>query len=364
MTGTDLGAEALELHRQLVAIPSLSHDETAIAHHVQGYLSQRGASVERLGNNIIARAGSGPRVLLNSHLDTVPFNARWTRDPYHVEVIDGRVYGLGSNDAKASAAAMTAAFLGVLADDGPCEVVLMLVPEEETGGEGTEVAWPHLRGQDWVPAGVVVGEPTGLDIAVAQKGLVVLELETEGDGGHSANAAAQGARNAVYELARDLLALESLHLGDPHPFLGPPTLQPTQTSGGDARNMVPVRARSILDVRTVPGVAHGALIDRVRAAVSGEIQVISERLVPRECDEDAAIVRAARKARPKARCYGSPTLSDLVFFSDVPAIKCGPGMSERSHQPDEFVLESEIRDGVEFYGELIRAMARIPEVTK
>jgi acetylornithine deacetylase len=200
------------------------------------------------------------------------------------------------------------------------------------------------------------GEPTGLDVAAAQKGLLVLELLGRGNSCHAAHAAALEARNAVLALARDLVALDALDLGPPHPRLGPVTLQPTVVRGGTARNVVPGEATAVLDVRTVPG-SHREVVQRLSKVVSGELRVLSDRLEPRETGETETVVRAALRARPQARVYGSATLSDMVFIKDVPAIKCGPGRSERSHTPDEFVLEEEILAGAHFYASFIDSFA-------
>ena len=171
----------LRFHRDLVETPSVSHEEGPIADFVAHWLSSRGASVERIGDNVLARAGSGPGLVLCSHLDTVPATDAWSRDPFEVQREEDRIYGLGSNDAKASVAAMTFAFLDVLERGGPCEVALLLVPEEETGGDGAEVSWPHLKATGFETRGVVVGEPTALEIATSQKGMLILELTARGD---------------------------------------------------------------------------------------------------------------------------------------------------------------------------------------
>jgi len=351
--------QLLDFHRMLVSTPSVSHEETALADQVQAWLEQRGAAVERVGDNLIARAGSGPRCVLCSHLDTVPPTEAWTRGPFDVVREGERIYGLGSNDAKASVAAMTFAFLDVLERGGPCEVALLLVPEEETGGDGAEVSWPHLKSHGFEDASVVVGEPTNLDVATAQKGLLILELSAEGDTCHSANAAAVGARNAVRALARDIVALDDVDLGPAHPTLGATTLEPTVTRAGDRRNVVPGRATSWLDLRTVPGVDHQDLVAAVRSRVEGEVRVHSDRLLPSQCPDGALIVEAARQARPESRVYGSRTMSDMVWFADVPVIKCGPGQTERSHTADEYVLASEVVEGYEFYAGLFRRFAEL-----
>lgn len=355
--GPVAGVDPVELVRSIVAIPSLSGDESAVMDHVAGVLTADGVCVERLGRNLVARTGTpgGPRLLLNSHLDTVPPAAGWTLDPYAATDVDDRIHGLGSNDAGASAMAMLAAFVDAhhAGAATTSDLMLTLVVDEETGGEGTEVVWPALRERGWVPDGVVVGEPTGLQVAIAQKGMLILELETSGDACHSANALALGARNAALELARDLVRLADVDLGPVHPELGPSTLQPTIVEAGTARNMVPGRATAALDLRTVPGLGHEAIIDRVRAAASGTVKVISQRLEPRHCVPDAPVVRAALAAAPGTATFSSATMSDLVFFDGVDAIKCGPGDSARSHRPDEYILPAEIRAGHAFYRALI-----------
>lgn len=347
----------LAWHRELVATPSVSHEEGRIADLVGARLERHGATVRRIGDNVVATAGQGPRLLFCSHLDTVPATEAWTRDPYDVVREGDRIYGLGSNDAKASVAAMTEVFLDVLARGGPIELTLLLVPEEETGGRGAELSWPTLRDEGFRPDGVVVGEPTALEIADAQKGLLILEMTAHGDGGHSANARATGAVNAMRVLARDLVALEGIDLGAAHPTLGRSSLEPTVTRAGERRNMVPDRATCWLDLRTVPGVAHRDLIARVKERVRSEVRVHSERLRPIACPGEAAVLAAAREARPEATVYGSRTMSDMVWFREVPAIKVGPGRTERSHTPDEFVLASELVEGAAFYARLAARFA-------
>ncbi len=289
----------------------------------------------------------------NTHLDTVPPTKSWTRDPYDVVVEEGRVYGLGSNDAKAAAACMMTAAVA-LADGGPVDLWLTLVADEETGGRGTELVWPHLRDRGVRPAGVCVGEPTGLDVATAQKGMLALELVRTGDVCHAANA--EGAENAIFEMAKDLTALEGVDLGPPHSSLGDCTLQPTVLRAGEAANALPSTAICRLDLRTVPSrdgeEVHRALVERVRRAVAGEVRVVSERLKPISCDEESPIVQAALAARPASKTYASPTMSDWVFFEGVPGIKCGPGLSPRSHRPDEFVAERELIEGTALYARM------------
>ncbi len=349
--------EILALHRAITAIRSVSGEEAGLADFLGDLLRRNRVPVTRLGATLLATVGEGPVLLFDTHLDTVPPAPGWTRDPWDVEVVDGRVYGLGANDAKASVAAMTAAFLAFREADLPFTLALALVEAEETRGTGTEAVLAELARRGAPPEAAVVGEPTGLDVAVAQKGLMVLELVARGEACHAANAAALGAANAARRLAHDLVALEALDLGLPHPRLGPVTVEPTQLRAGTARNVVPGEATALLDVRTTPGLHGRELVERLAAAVTGEVRVLSERLKPRETPEASPLVSAAREARPEARLFGSSTLSDLVFLEGIAAVKCGPGRTERSHTPDEYVLESEILEGARFYTRLVRAWA-------
>lgn len=350
--------EILDLHRTLVSQESISGNEQGLVTWLCTFFESKGVKAERLENNVIVRTGNGKPLLFNSHLDTVPANSSWTRDPWHAESVDGKVFGLGSNDAKASVTAMISCFMRIHDAGGPVELTLMLVAQEETGGRGTEFAWPTMRKRGYMPEGIVVGEPTGLNIGTSQKGLMILELLAEGDACHAANARQLGAKNPVYQLAADLKHLEEINLGPEHPLLGETTLQPTMLMGSQASNQVPGVATAVLDLRTVPGMSNTDLLERLRSQVTSEIRPRSIRLEPYDCADDASIVIAAKAARPQSVTFGSPTMSDQVFFTGFPTIKCGPGLSERSHTGDEFVLESEILEGADFYFNLCEAFAR------
>lgn len=358
--------ELLALHRELVATPSVSGDEVAIVSLLLSFFQDHGATTEHVGGSLLAWMGkapvkgdvpSVPVVVLNTHVDTVPPAPGWTKAPHQPTSVGGRIFGLGANDAKASVAAMVGAFLAVQEVDLPFALALMLVRGEETKSVGTAEVVAELDRRGLVPSMAVVGEPTGLDLAVAQKGLLVLELVARGEAAHAAHARTLGARNAIVRLARDLAAIADLPEGPLDPHLGRATIEPTVLSGGSARNVVPAEARAVLDCRTVPIEPPEDLLARLRGAVEGELVVLSDRLVPVATDASSALVAAALRARPEARLYGSATLSDLTFFRGIPAIKVGPGQSERSHRPDEFVLEDEIVAGAEFYERLLLELA-------
>jgi acetylornithine deacetylase len=358
--------EVLALHRAIVEIPSVSGEEGPLADFLEAKLRRHGAEPQRLGQTLLVLSGASapaeerrPVLLLDTHLDTVPPAPGWTREPWRAVAEAGRVYGLGANDAKAVVAGMVAAFLAFLDVELPFTLALALVEAEETRGTGTQAVLAELARRGLPLEAAVVGEPTGLDLAIAQKGLLVLELVARGDACHAAHAAALGATNAARRLARDLVALDDVDFGAPHERLGPITLEPTQVRAGTARNVVPAEATAILDVRTTPALSCAEVVRRVERAVAGEVRVLSDRLRPRETPADAGVVEAARRILPEARLVGSPTLSDMAFLDGVPAVKCGPGRSERSHTPDEYVLESEVLEGARFYTRLVGAYAEL-----
>ena len=350
-------AEVLELHRRIVSIPSISGNEAEVVAFLDGWLTERGVAVERVGDSLLSLVGDGPLCLLDTHVDTVPPASGWSRDPHDVAVDDGKVIGLGANDAKASVAAMCSAFVAVAKAELPIAIGLALVAGEETDGHGTEEVLAELERRGRKPVAAVVGEPTGLDVAVAQKGLLILELQTTGTSCHAAHGERLGARNAIRAIARDLVSIERVDLGDEHPLLGGTTLEPTMIHGGTARNVIPTDSSVILDLRTTPKASHEELVDRISKAVRGKVNAVSTRLVPRETEDDDPVVRAAVAARPDAKLFGSATMSDMVFMDRIAAIKVGPGQTDRSHTADEFVLETEILEGARFYEALLRAYA-------
>lgn len=341
--------DSVALLKDLVRIPSPSGGEEAIASYLEQALRSFGFEPRRDGNNLHAALGTrGPVLLLNSHTDTVPTGEGWTRDPLGAETENGRVYGRGSNDAKGCLAAMIAGASAAFASNPPKgRVLLAATCEEETSGAGLEALLPSLP----KPDAAVVGEPTGLHPAVAQKGLLILEIAVKGE---SAHAAWGGGRNAVVAAAKDILALEGVSFDRSHPALGLPSLAVTQAKGGERHNVIPDRCDLVVDVRTTPAYAPEEIVSMVRQRVSGEVSVRSKRLVSVDTDPDAGIVRAALRANPGAVPFGSPTLSDWVFLDGIPAVKVGPGDSRRSHTPDEFVTEDEVRAGAAFYERLIR----------
>jgi acetylornithine deacetylase len=354
----DTAAPEIRLLSDLVAIPSLSGDEDEIAGFLTETACAWGLGVERDDAGIVIEVSGrspGPTLVLATHIDTVPPGEGWTRDPNAPEIEDGRLYGRGSGDAKASVAAMVLAARDLAARGGPAvgRLLVLLGLSEET----RETTMPRLVQRVESASGApidaaIVGEPTNLDLAIAQRGLLRLDLVAEGEQRHAGRADAGPYVNAIEVLARDILALDGLARGRPHALLGEVTITPTMLEAGVGRNVTPPVARAALDVRSTPEWAHAELIELVRGTVRSRVEVVSERLVPCETPERSRILEAARLARPGAREYGSPTSCDWVFLRHADAIKCGPGTSARSHTPDECVDLAEVTEARRFYAAL------------
>ena len=341
---------AVDLLREVIRIPSESRREEAVVARLGSAMLELGLSPKITGRNLTATldGGDGPLLLLNSHTDTVPVGQGWTRDPLAANIEDGKIYGRGSNDAKGCLVAMILGARNAFASNAPKGKVLIAAScEEEVLGQGLEVLLPTLP----CPDAAVVGEPTGLRTAIAQKGLLLLEITSMG---RSAHAAHGGGVNAVEAAARDVLALSTLKIPGMHATLGETSLHVTQISGGDRHNVIPDRCKLVVDIRTVPSVSAEEIIALVKKTVHGEVVVRSNRLGSVETDPSHAIVKAALAANPPGAAYGSPTLSDWVFLKGIPTVKAGPGDSKRSHAPDEYLEVAELEAGVAFYENLIR----------
>jgi acetylornithine deacetylase len=199
----------------------------------------------------------------------------------------------------------------------------------------------------------IIGEPTDLDLAVAQRGLMMVDLVAHGDQRHAGRVTEDGPfTNALTALARDLVRLESLFTDRPHPMLGHPTVTPTMVTAGVSRNVTPPSARAVLDVRSTPAWSHAELAEVLKATLDSEVVVTSDRLVPCETPAGSSLLAACAALRPAARQYGSPTCSDWVFLRHLDAVKCGPGTSRRSHTPDECVDLPQVSAARRFYADL------------
>lgn len=340
----------IELLKELVAIPSVSGSEAAIATRVEGILRDLHLEPRRKGDNVWAVVGSGnaPRLLLNSHLDTVPAGPSWTIPPHPPTERDGRIFGLGANDAKASVAAMITAVAGLrdeIARSGGT-VILALTCNEEMGRQGLETIVDDLKPLD---AGII-GEPNGMGICVAQRGSVSLHLSWKGKSAHAAHGSPD---NAMKKALEDLLALENLDWPKSDPLLGKARCEVTQIHAGDRINVIPDKVTASVDIRYGAAYEAAEIVRIVAETVRGEVKVHSDRRVAVATDADAAIVRAARSAQPGAALVSSGTSSDWVFLKGIDAIKMGPGDTKVSHTADEFIPTAEVSRGTKIYRETI-----------
>lgn len=349
--------DEIDLLRRMVAIPSVSGEEELLATYVEQTVEGWGLEVARddLAVRVEVRSPKpGPTIALVSHLDVVPPGKGWTRDPFTPIVEGQRLYGRGSGDAKASVAAMLTAASDVAKAGGPetGRLLVLLGYGEETKHTTMERAVEIAGTID----AAVIGEPTNLEFAVAQRGLMMVDLLAGGDQRHAGYAAADGDfQNAVLVLARDLLKLDGLFAGRTHAMLGRTTATPTMLDAGVSRNVTPPVAKAILDIRSTPDWTHDEVADVLREALVSEVVVTSQRLVPCETPAESRLLGIARRVRSQSRSFGSPTCSDWVFLRQSDALKCGPGTSRRSHTPDEYVDLPEVTAAREFYAELVLA---------
>ena len=353
--------DEIDLLEALVAIPSVSGEEEALARHVELRVREWGLEVTRDELAVRVEVGThpGPTLALVSHLDVVPPGEGWSREPFTPTVEGQRLYGRGSGDAKASVAAMLWAAKDLADAGGPASgrLLVLLGYGEETKHTTMERAVETAGRID----AAVVGEPTNLEFAVAQRGLMMVDLLAEGDQRHAGYAAADGEfRNAALVLARDLLKLDGLFAERSHPVLGRTTATPTMLDAGVSRNVTPPVAKSILDIRSTPDWTHDEVAHVLRESLASNVIVTSQRLVPCETPAGSRLLAVARRLRPQARTFGSPTCSDWVFLRHVDAVKCGPGTSRRSHTPDEYVDLPEVSEARRFYADLARAYLAEP----
>lgn len=349
----------VELLKELVACPSVSGDEDTIARLVESTVRAWGLDVVRddTGVKVMVETGRPGRTLaFISHLDVVPPGQGWTRDPFVPTIEGDLLYGRGSGDAKASVATMLLAALDFAERRGDAAgtlvVVLGLGEETKHTSMGRAVATlPPI-------SATVVGEPTNLAIAIAQRGLMMVDLVARGDQRHAGYASQGGFVNAITELAKDLVKLPALLAERDHPILGLTTVTATMLEAGVSRNVTPPVAKAVLDIRSTPAWDHSEIGPALKGALGCEVVVTSERLVPCETPADSKLLAAARRVSPGVETFGSPTCSDWVFVRHTDAIKCGPGTSRRSHTADEAVDLPEVRAARSFYRALAEEYLR------
>ncbi|MFO8030502.1 MAG: M20/M25/M40 family metallo-hydrolase [Cyclonatronaceae bacterium] len=341
-----------ELLKQLIRFPSVSTEEQELVDWLEAEVAATGLlEMERYEDNLLFHLGSGrPWLFLNSHSDVVPPSARHAGNPYDPVEKGGRIYGRGSTDAKGPVSCMLMALLN-LSQSGfhpPGRVTMALTVCEESAGENNGMS--RLRQKIERPDAALIGEPTLLHPCAAQKGLLILKLETEGEAGHAARVTGP---NAIYEMATCLQKLRTISFSEENPFIGSTRITPTTIQGGTARNAHPDSCTVHVDIRTIPEVPNETIIERFRQELGISVTVFSDRFVSTSTDPGHAIARAARAVTGNP-LFGSPTTSDWVFLADVPAIKIGPGNSSDSHTANESIAVSQLEEGVRVYEQIIR----------
>jgi acetylornithine deacetylase len=343
-----LSGDAINLLQQLIRTQSFSREEAGTADILEGFLAQHGIPTQRQGNNIWAVSQhldpQKPTILLNSHHDTVKPGAGWSYPPLGAVLEGDKLTGLGSNDAGASAVSLLATFRYFYDRPTAFNLICAITAEEEvSGANGIKSILPELGKIDLG----IVGEPTGMNAAIAEKGLLVLDGLARGRTGHAAR---NEGENALYKALDDITWLRNYQFPEVSPLLGPVKLTVTQISAGTQHNVVPDECRYVVDIRTNECYTNEAILATVQANVQAEITPRSTHLQSSGLSLEHPIVRKA-VAMGKST-YGSPTLSDQALMR-FDTLKMGPGDSARSHAPDEYILLSEIRGGIEDYIELL-----------
>ena len=336
---------ALELLTDLIQIPSFSREEHGVAVKLEDFFTREGVIFNRVGNNLWAANDhfdpTKPTVLLNSHHDTVKPNPQYTRDPFHAEIIDGRLYGLGSNDAGGPLVCLIATFLHFRSrPDLKYNLVIAATAEEEISGSGgIESIWHSLPRIDFA----IVGEPTLCGMATAEKGLMVLDCIARGKAGHAAR---EEGINAIYLAMDDIEWFRNYRFPLESKTLGPVKMTVTIIGAGKQHNVVPAECQFTVDVRVTDAYTLEELLQIIRQHVKSEVTPRSMRMRPSGIDDDHPLVKAA--TRLGLVTYGSPTTSDQALIP-APSVKMGPGDSARSHTADEFIYVDEIKQGIEKY---------------
>lgn len=341
--------EAIDLLKGMISRPSFSREEADVADFLQSSWQQAGHKVFRKGNNLwIIAPGfdfGKPTLLLNSHIDTVKPASGWIKDPFTPEETeDDRLYGLGSNDAGASVVSLYESFCLLIQREQPYNLIFLASCEEEISGkEGIEMALKELPPISFA----VVGEPTGMRPAVAEKGLMVLDCVAIGKAGHAAR---NEGINAITQAMKDIEWFSTYQFPKKSDFLGPVKMTVTIIHAGTQHNVVPATCAFTVDVRSNEFYTNEQLFELIKEQVDCEVKARSFRLGSTRTDLDHPFVRRASLLGMEP--FGSPTLSDQALMR-FPSVKIGPGDSARSHSANEFVLCMEIREAIEMYVRLL-----------
>jgi len=348
-----LQKDAIDLLKKLIATPSFSKQEEHTAGIIHRFLEGKSIGTKREGNNIFALNKSydtkKQTILLNSHHDTVKPNPQYTKDPFEPVIENGKLYGLGSNDAGGSLVSLIAAFIHFYdRKDLKYNLAMAATAEEEISGNGgIELTLKYLPRIDFA----VVGEPTCLQMAVAERGLMVLDCVAHGKAGHAAR---EEGENAIYKALKEIEWFRAYRFPEESPLLGPVKMNVTVIeTENKAHNMVPAECKFVIDVRLNELYSFEEVLDTIKKNVQSEVRPRRTRLRSTSIAIDHPLVKAGLNL---GRTYfGSPTSSDKALMP-FPALKTGPGDSARSHTADEYIYVEEIKEGVEFYIQLLNQL--------
>ena len=350
MSTEALTKQAIELLSSLIKIPRTSRNEGEAACFLKSFMEQECMlPTQADGCNLWSVApdydSNRPTLLLNAHIDTVKPVDAWTRDPFSPQIEHGRLYGLGSNDDGASLVSLLQVFRVLREQQRSYNLIYLVSAEEEVSGKnGIEHVLPILPHIDMA----LVGEPTGMQPAIAEKGLMVLDITAHGKAGHAAR---DEGDNAIYRAIKDIQWLQTYRWERESSLLGPVKMSVTIINAGTQHNVVPDKCTFTVDVRSNELYTNQEIYNQICQHVQSEVQARSFRLNSSRIELSHPLVQ--RIIQLGGQPFGSPTLSDQALMP-FPSLKMGPGQSSRSHTADEFIEISEIQEAIEFYLEVFR----------
>jgi len=342
--------DSFELLKKLISIQSFSKEEDKTAEAIEQFLQERGIKTHRKLNNIWAYNkhfdAAKPTLLLNSHHDTVKPNSGYTRDPYDAAVEDEKLFGLGSNDAGGCLVSLIGTFLYFFEQEGlSYNICLAATAEEEiSGNDGLECVLPDLGELEFA----IVGEPTQMNLAIAERGLLVLDCTSVGKAGHAAR---EEGDNAIYKALSDIEWFRNYRFSKVSEVFGPLKMTVTIINAGSQHNVVPATCTFTVDVRVTDSYTNEEVLKIIRTNVTCDVKPRSIRLKPSSIDKGHPLVQSGIALGRTT--YGSPTTSDQALLS-IPSVKVGPGDSGRSHMADEFIFVKEIAEGIELYVAMLK----------
>ena len=352
MTQEQYVSDAVQLLKKLIATPSVSRNEKEAADIMEQTIRSYGFEPQREANNLWIidphYDESRPTLLLNAHIDTVKPVASWSRDPFSPDVEDGVLYGLGSNDCGGGLCSLLQMFRMLTEKPQSYNLIYLASAEEEVSGkDGITRALPLLPHIDLA----IVGEPTGMNPAVAEKGLMVLDVIAHGKSGHAAR---NEGVNAIYEALDDMRWIRDYKFEKVSEFLGPTKMTLTVVNAGTQHNVIPDKCTMLVDIRTNEFYDNEEVYEFIRQHLKSEVKAHSFRLKSSRIDPEHPLIRKCVAIGMKP--FGSPTLSDQALMH-FPSFKLGPGESSRSHSANEFIRISEIRDAIAKYETLLDGAA-------